>query len=457
MAPASPRLPVILSEAKDLAGARERARSSHYPLPGFPALRMTSLALRSTVLCLLLVIISGCDRAPATTVEQRQAEPVTVTLASTRLAPVQRSVEVVGTLFGDEEMTVSAKVPGRIVELFKDVGDRAAGDDPLAQIERTDYELDRSRQELAMREVLAKLGLEELPGEQFDPAKVPTVERARLQAANAEAKFKRGQQLYNQTPPLISEQDFADLQTAYEVARSNHEVELLTARSLLAEAQTRRSQLEQSQQRLRDTTLLAPAIPNGGGARFAVAARLVSVGEYVREGTALFRLVADNPIKFRAAVPERYAARVRAGQEVHVRVAAYPEAFAGRISRINPQVDVTTRTFQIEALVPNDEGLLRPGSFATGSIVTHVDEQVTLAPQRAVVNFAGVQRVFTVADGKAVEIRVEPGVRQGEYIEIARGLEGETPLVVGNADKLAAGTPVIVQRSTSDHVTDAAR
>jgi RND family efflux transporter MFP subunit len=396
--------------------------------------------------------VSGCgSEQPSQGAQQRQEEAITVTLGRTTVGPLQRTVEVVGTLHGDEETTISAKVPGRVTQILKDIGDRAEPDEPLAQVDRTDYDLAVTQQQLTMQEVLTKLGLDQMPDGRFDPSNVPTVQRARLQAANAEAKFKRGQQLHNQSPPLISDQDFADLETAFEVARSNHEVELLTARSLLAEAASRQSQLEQARQRLRDTVVRAPLLAQAGGAgtvsgagRFGVAARLVSVGEYVSQGTAMFRLVADNPIKYRAAVPERFAALVKVGQEVQIRVAAYPDAFVGIIARVNPQVDMASRTFQVEAVVPNDRGLLRPGSFATGSIVTHVEDQVTFAPRGAIVSFAGVTRLFTVEDGKAVEVRIEPGVRQGEMVEIAGGLRGESDVVLTNADKLASGTPVVI-------------
>src|SRR5690606_787784 len=162
--------------------------------------------------------------------------------------------------------------------------------------------------------------------------------------------------------------------------------------------------------------------------------RLVSVGEYVREGTALYRLVADDPIKFRAQVPERYVDDVHVGQPVSVTVAAYSEAFTGRISRINPQIDPASRMFQVEVLVANPQALLRPGAFARGAIATHVDEQVTFVPRSAVVVFAGVKKLFTVQEGKAVQHLIETGVVRDDYIEVTSGFSGEHPIVVSGAD-----------------------
>src|SRR5690606_4262529 len=115
----------------------------------------------------------------------------------------------------------------------------------------------------------------------------------------------RARQLFAQKPPLISEQDFADLETAYEVAVRDHEIALLEARAQLATARSRYSELEAARQRLADTTVRAPQAsltttqPSEG--QFGVTQRLVSIGEYVREGDAMFRLVADDPVKLRAA------------------------------------------------------------------------------------------------------------------------------------------------------------
>ena len=399
----------------------------------------------------------GCNRddANAARNDQRTQDPIAVTVAPAIVAPVQRTVEITGTLFGDEEANVSAKVPGRIVSILHDVGDRIAAAQPLAQIDKTDYELAVAQKQMAMQASLAKLGLAEMPDETFDLNKVPTVERARLQTANAEAKYNRGRKIFEQNPPGISEQDYADLKTAFEVAKSNYEVELLTARALLADARAARSDLHLESQRLRDTTIRAPeaapttqSLTKPAPEQYAVATRMVSIGEYVREGTPLFRLVADNPVKYRAQVPEKFLSQVKTGQAVRVQVAAYPEIFEGAVSRISPQVDRTSRTFEVEMLLPNPTGKLQPGSFATGHVLTRVEENVTLVPINALVTFAGVTKVYTVENDKAVETKIETGQRVGNNVEVLSGLSGAVPVVIEGKNRLATGTPVTIAAAT---------
>lgn len=411
------------------------------------------------VVAMLLTGLAACDRktqAAAT----KGATAVPVVLRPVKTLPVQRTVDVVGTLYGEEETVVSAKVPGRIIALFKDVGDEVAPGEALVQLKQNDYQLALNKAQLAMQEALSKLGLTDLPPKDFDVTRVPTVVKARLQAENAQKKFDRGKKLFEADPPLMSEQDFSDLDTALRVAKSTYDVELLAARTLVAEALSLKGDVEIANQRLTDATTRAPSNPEpttqpvDTGRRFdqphtyVVTARFVNVGELVREITPCYRLVDDNPIKLRAKVPERFVAEVRTGQKVKAAVEAFPGVeFAGVVARVNPQIDAENRTFQIEVLMPNDDHRLRAGSFCRASVETRVDPAVTFAPQEAVITFAGVNKVFTVKDGKALEINVEPGEARSEdksYVEIASGLQGGEDLVVSGTSKLATGVAVAV-------------
>src|SRR5262249_50274748 len=127
---------------------------------------------------LVLLTLPACARRPATTAADAAPERVVVSLGPVVKVPTERPVAVVGTIYGNEETTVSAKVAGRVRETFKDMGDRCAPGERLAQIDPTDYELERVKQEMAVRETLAKLGLTSEPDPSFDPNELPTVKRA---------------------------------------------------------------------------------------------------------------------------------------------------------------------------------------------------------------------------------------------------------------------------------------
>lgn len=393
-------------------------------------------------------------------------------LAPIRIEPLERTVDVPGQLYGDEQATISAKVPGRVREVLADVGDRIGDGAVLARIDPTDYELVVSQKELALAETLAKLGLDELPPAQFDVNSVATVQRAAHEAQNAKAKLDRAKQLHEETPPLISDQEFADIQTAQEVAGSDTSVAVLDAKSTLSQARSRSSELDAAHQRLADTAIRAPGVspavapatmpaadasaatraattdPAQAGAlpRFAVTERLISPGEYVREGDPLYRVVADNPIKFRAGISERFVPDVKTGQSVKLRVEGFGRVFAGKVSRVNPAIDLQTQTFQVEVLIDNPDRTLKPGAFARASIVIGEDRDVTFVPKSSVVTFAGVNRVFSVKDGKAVEHKVIlRDAERDDHVALVDGIKDTKDVVTSGNQKLANDIPITLQ------------
>jgi membrane fusion protein (multidrug efflux system) len=193
-----------------------------------------------------------------------------------------------------------------------------------------------------------------------------------------------------------------------------------------------------ARKKLQDATIRAPI--SG-----AVAKRHVNVGEFVKDGTALFTLVVTDPLKYVGTVPERYAPDLRGGQSVQLGLDAYPgQTFSGQVTRVAPAVDVQTRGLSLEARVPNPDGRLRPGFFAKGAVLTRKDETVTFVPAEAVSYFVGINKVFVVTDGKAQERLVKPGGRQGGWVEIVEGVKAGETVAITNLAQLFNGAPVTV-------------
>jgi RND family efflux transporter MFP subunit len=410
-----------------------------------------SLAL-GVIAVVLALAASACGRDEATSSETPPEVAVTVSAPVRRELP--RVTQATGTLFGDEETTIAAKVEGRVVEVLKDLGDTVTPGEPLVRVDPTDYELERAEREGAFREALARLGLTELPGAGFDVETLPSVERAHLQAENATARYERAKVLAVRKPPLISEQDFADIETAREVARSNLKVERLTAEATLAEARRLRSQVDIAEQRVRDALHRAPAVTanvreddaSADAKRiYEVAARIVTPGDFVKVGSPLIKLVDADPLKLRVPVTERRLGTIKKGQPVAVKVEAFPQQFVGAVSRVSPAVDTSTRTFAVEILVPNPAHTLKPGSFATAQIEIG-REPALMVPESAVHSFAGLSKVVLVRDGKAVEQQVELGERHDGMVEVRSGLASEDNVVVSSATTLTSGVPVSVKQ-----------
>lgn len=436
-------------------------------IPSGKFARTTSMA--TAALLATTMILSGCGKssdAPAPTTARAQ-KPVPVILAPVQHRAVPIRVEVVGTLYGLQETTLSAKVSGQVVQQLKDLGDRVAGGEVLARIDPTDYKLAVAQAEVEVLEPLAELGLKEVPAGDPDFAKLATVRRAQVQADNAKAHLDRASQLFNQKPPVISQQEFADVQTAYLVALQDYDVAVLNARSQIALARVRQSQLDAARKRLADTELKAPEVarqvfpkaltstvqdpvnfgqPSDKVPPFTVYQRLVSQGEYVHEGTPMYRVVLDSWLIFRGAAPEQMAGKIQVGQAASLHMESMNQDFTGIVSRVSPAVDVDSRTFQVEIMFNNHQFNLLPGSFARVQVITGVEPDVLHVPDSAVYSFAGVDKIFGVKDTKAVEYRIRRGSSDGSWTAV----RGDKPIDVtqiidSNLDKLNNGTPVTIE------------
>ncbi len=400
--------------------------------------------------CAILVAIAsglpGCrgEAASPSAGTQQNREPAVVRVAPVIVQAVDRGIDVTGTLYPDDITQISAQSPGRVIDVLKDLGDLVQPGELLAQVDRTEYELVLQQRQASVREALTRLGIDELPDEDFDLTILPAVQRAVAQQNNAEARFERGRLLYESETPLISQQEFADLETTLEVAQHNVTAEMLMGLNLLAQARSRATEVLIAEQQLRDTEIRAPVRAESRSG-YVVADRLIAVGETVARGQSTFTLVDADPIKFRAEAPERYASVIKNGQTVTVRLDAFDVAFVGTVTRLSPRVDPQSRTFTFEAEIANPEGLLKPGSFAIGRVSTTIEQGVTFVPTSAVVSFAGVKRVFSVQGGKAVEHRVETGETIDDLIEITRGgPPAQSMVVITGGARLTNGADVTV-------------
>lgn len=393
-----------------------------------------------------------------------EPEPVAVTVAPLTLRPFRRTVPIVGTFYGYEEVQITPKVEGRVRKVLHDVGDVVRPGEALLEVEETDYRLAVAEAQRALEAELAKLGLTELPPKEFDVGSLPTVVRADLLARIAQTRLTRLQRLRGTGASAQDELDQA--QTDYNVAQATHKQMMMEAQATLATARHKQALLETARQRLSETRVLVPdptpqrVRPDSSSrshpVEYVVAQRMVSEGEMVRAfpSVAAFRLVMDRPLKLQAAVPERHVAAVKVGQPAEIHVESYPrETFHGTVARVNPTVDRANRTFQVEVNVPNEDRRLRAGSFAKAEVFTHEDAEVPTVPEESIVSFAGVTKLFVVKDGRAHAVEVQPGTRKEvtergrtvTWVEIHGRIDRGASVVTSGHSQLAEGTPVRVR------------
>ncbi|MFI5346487.1 MAG: efflux RND transporter periplasmic adaptor subunit [Elusimicrobiota bacterium] len=167
-------------------------------------------------------------------------------------------------------------------------------------------------------------------------------------------------------------------------------------------------------------------------------------GADVTLGTPVALVVDVSSVRARADVPERYAGRVRLGQDVRVEVEAYPgRIFRGRVSKESPVVDPDTRSAPIEVNLDNADGRLRSGMFAKMTIVVASRSGVVAAPKEALIE-GPVPAVFVIKDGKAVRRELKLGLVNDSQAEVLDGLRAGEAVAVFGLYGLKDGSPVEV-------------
>ena len=175
--------------------------------------------------------------------------------------------------------------------------------------------------------------------------------------------------------------------------------------------------------------------------------RVVSVGDYVKEGADMVNIESIDPLKVDFRVPETYFRQVQTGQALSISLDSFPgKRFQGRVIAVNPLLDAAGRSVVIRAQVANSEARLRPGMFARVRLVTRDVQDAMVLPEQAIVPEGDEQYVFRVIDGKAVRTKVETGQRRDAKVEIVKGLGIDDIVVVAGQIKLRDGSPVVVMR-----------
>lgn len=344
-----------------------------------------------------------------------------------RVAPAERGtlprvVVVTGTLAAEEQVVLGLKVAGRLSGIPVDLGSRVAKGQVLARLVSTDAELRVMQADAALQQARARLGIDPTStGDRVDPASTPLVRQARAVLDEARATRDRVEALHGQQ--LVSRAELESAIAVFQVAEGRYQDALDEVRNRQAILAQRVSELELARQQLADSTLASPF--DG-----AVRERHATPGEYVAAGQPIVTVVRVHPLRLRLAVPERDAAGIRVGQDVRLTVEGDPVAHRGRVARLSPAIDERSRTLMLEAEVPNRDGALRPGAFATAQVVTAADEPVTFVPESAIVNFAGIEKVIVVEDGRTVEKRVRTGRRHEDRVEVAEGIAAGEQVVV---------------------------
>jgi len=325
-------------------------------------------------------------------------------------------VTLTGPLKAKDQVDVTPKLTGRVVQIKVDTGQAVRSGALLAVIEDAEIvqQVERSRATIAVGEA--------------------TISQREAELNNARAELERNQKLLD--AGLLSRQQFEEAQTRYKVAQSQLE---------LARAQRRQTDAEHRELNIRhgQTRVYAPMTGY-------VARRHVDVGALVNPSTPIVTVVNVNTMVIEANASERDIARIKPGSKATVTLDSLPgQAYEGRVMRISPMLDPQTRNGIVEIEIHNRGGTLKGEMFAKAELDLGTTRDATLVPRDALVYRGDQPGVYLIEEGTARFRPVETGLTQEDRVEVLNGLkEGETVITRGvNTVKEGDRVKVIEARS----------
>lgn len=439
----------------------------------FPV-RKIYLVVFLSVALVLLSLLSACGRSKAKTEENNNSAgttkpaetgPVAVATGSAISLEVPAYIQATGSFTAGETSDVAPETSGQVIATPVDMGAFVKQGAVIARLDPRDAQLrlnqaqaTEQQAQSAVRQAEEKLGLR--PGSRFDPNAIPEVRAAYQQYQSAESQARLAETNATRYANLVETGDvsravYDQARTQAESARAqaaaakqNYELAINVARQnnqgiAVAQAQlgAARAQTALARKAVSDTTITAPFSGY-------ISDRPVAVGEYVTPASKIATLLFTNPIKLQLQLPETEAARVREGMAISATVSAFSDReFDGKISAINPAVDLASRTITVEASINNPNNLLRSGMFATARIIQPGGLPGVFVPRAAVIKDENTNSSsLYVIEGNIARLRVvQTGEEEGESVRIISGVAAGEVVAISNLDQLYDGAEVVRQ------------
>ena len=310
-----------------------------------------------------------------------------------------------------------SRVDGYISKLHVDKGDLVKANQLLVEIDHQDYIH-------AVNQAKANLAAARAKVTQQDAA-----------VRNAKLTLERMQALIKDR--FVSQQDLDNAQVNSDAAAAAQE-------SLRAQVKQMEVALAQAETNLAYSYIRAP-FPG------YIAERNLDLGAYVTgagssnstTSRGIISLHDIETVRTLIEVVEKDVPLVHIGQKAEIRAEAYPDrVFEGTVTRVVQALNRATRTMTVEVDLPNKEHLLKGGMFARVEVLVGTRPNALQIPIDAVSRLEDAQYVYIVRGGKAERVPVVIGLRDGNRVEITKGLDGSEQVIVSGKDLVHDGTPV---------------
>jgi RND family efflux transporter MFP subunit len=351
--------------------------------------------------------------------------PMPVEFATVKKAAVAEQILVVGNLIGAATVEVVPRANGRLQVVNVKLGDPVKQGQVIARVE--DSEL---REQVRGAEASYQVSQASIRQREAD-------------LKLAQNNLDRSRSLYERQ--LLPQQTFDDVDARHQAA--------------VAQLDLARAQFEQTKARLDELKITLTNTQIVSPVDGFIGKRYLDPGAFASTNAPVASVVDIRTVRMVANLVERDMRRVPVGTPANVEVDAYPgEVFKGRVSRVAPVFDPSTRTAEIEIEVQNVDYRLKPGMYSRVQLTVNTKSDAITVPRNALVDLDGRTGVFVAAPAEKVEgtggggpqnvllakfLPVEVGIRDGDAIEIVKGLDSGARVITTGASALKDGDRIV--------------
>lgn len=365
--------------------------------------------VKFTVASLTLALVAGsliAYRASSAKKEEKKPDADKVfEFAKNDIAAVSAQnlglvIPISGSVRPVTQAMVKSKVAGEVSKVYVREGERVTAGQVLVSVDTADLRARNDAQRAMVAETKAKLDL------------------AGKNEANNRALLAKN---------FISQNAFDGVANSMQIAEANHQ-------STLAQAAI-------TQRALADAQIKAP---------FAgiVSKRAVNIGEKITADAPVMQVVDLSRMELEAPVPVGDIPSIKVGQEISFKVDGFDNrVFKGKVERINPSTEAGSRSISIFVTLPNEDGALKGGMFANGTLAAVSRTAVTSLPISALIEEAGQTYVFALKEGTVERRPITIGAKSPErgLVEVRDGMALGTEVITVKADGLKHGSKAIVK------------
>jgi HlyD family secretion protein len=336
------------------------------------------LAQRGAI-ALLAIVLASCDSTPKDDADARTLSPsattqaIAVDVAIAATAPLESVRSYTGTTQPVQEVAIRAQAEGQLRQLNVDVGDRINRGQVLAQID--DSLLSANSAEAAAELASRRTEIAQLQAQVNDANTLVAQNRLKLQQARADAARYESLAKAGAVSAQQAEQFRNQADTAEQVLRSSQAKVVAELQAIeVAKSRITAQQAVLAQQQRRKSYAVVKSPISG-----VVLARSTEEGNLVQVGNELMRLGDFSQTKVTVQVSELDLANVRLGSTTNIKLDAFPtERFAGKVTRISPAANPTSRLLPIEITIPNPTGKVGSGLLARATFAPTTIDRVVI-------------------------------------------------------------------------------